>query len=216
MAWILGLTGGIGSGKSTAAALFARFGAPVVDADAISRSLTAAGGAAVSAIQQTFGPTFIAASGAMDRQRMRELVFTNPQAKAKLEAILRPLIRKGCLDALSAAQQQADARNIPFCVFDCPLLIEWQALRERCGRILVIDASAEMQIQRVAARSGLSAERIESIIRAQIPRAERIAAADDIIFNGASPKALEAALVRLCRGWGWMISQDDGASSAET
>lgn len=203
MAWILGLTGGIGSGKSTAAAILSRFGAPSVDADAVSRALTAAGGKAVPAVAAAFDPEFIDAAGAMNRQRMRELVFTDPAARSKLEGVLRPLIRSECLAALEAAQREADAKGVPFCVFDCPLLLEWPGLAERCGRLLVIDLPEEAQIERVVRRSGLSRERAASIIRAQIPRAERIARADDIVFNGGSAADLEAALVRLCAGWGW-------------
>lgn len=194
MAWILGLTGGIGSGKSTAAGMLASLGAPVVDADAISHSLTAAGGEAIPAVAAAFGPKFIDSFGAMDRHRMRELVFSCPKAKQKLEELLRPLIYQECLTALECARAVADRRHFPFCVFDCPLLIEWEELKNCCQRILVIDLSPDDQIARTAARSKLSSERIRSIIDSQTSRIKRIEAADDIIYNGGGKADFKSAI----------------------
>lgn len=197
MAWILGLTGGIGSGKSTASAWFSLAGYPVVDADAISRSLTYPGGAAIPAIANEFGADFITPEGTMNRAKMRELVFDDPKARERLEGVMRPLIRRASLEALERARSLADAAGKAFAVFDCPLLCEWPEARTVVDRLLVIDLCEEEQIQRVALRSSLTPERVRSIIRAQIPRQARLAQADDIIYNGGSLEDFRSALAAL-------------------
>lgn len=197
MAWILGLTGGIGSGKSTASAWFSLTGYPVVDADAISRSLTYPGGAAIPAIANEFGADFITPEGAMNRAKMRELVFDDPKARERLEGVMRPLIRRASLEALERARSLVDAAGKAFAVFDCPLLCEWPEVRTVVDRLLVIDLCEEEQIRRVALRSNLTPERVRSIIRAQIPRQARLAQADDIIYNGGSLEDFRSALAAL-------------------
>ena len=197
MAWILGLTGGIGSGKSTASTWFSLAGYPVVDADAISRSLTYPGGAAIPAIASEFGADFITPEGAMNRAKMRELVFDDPKARERLEGVMRPLIRRASLEALERARSLADAAGKAFAVFDCPLLCEWPEARTVVDRLLVIDLCEEEQIRRVALRSSLTPERVRSIIRAQIPRQARLAQADDIIYNGGSLEDFRSALAAL-------------------
>lgn len=197
MTWILGLTGGIGSGKSTASAWFADMGYPIVDADQISRALTAPGGAAIEAIRSAFGSDFITANGAMDRAKMRERVFNQPAERVRLEGILRPMIRSACLSALDEARSRAARLGKAFVVFDCPLLLDWTEARSAVDRILVIDLDEAEQIRRVGLRSGLSSERVRSIIAAQIPRAQRLQLAHDIIFNGGSREDLAAALAEL-------------------
>lgn len=202
MVWTLGLTGGIGSGKSTAANFFRDAGVPVVDADALSRALTAAGGKAIPAIAEAFGEDFIDASGAMDRAKMRALVFDHPQARKALEAILSPMIERDCGLAIADAKTSAQRRGLPFIVFDCPLLLESYGARERADRILVIDLDEAEQIRRTIARSQLTEARVRSIIAAQMPRRERLLAADDIVFNGGTPDELCAALRALAARFG--------------
>ncbi len=198
--WVLGITGGIGSGKSTAGAFFAGRGIPVIDADAASRRLTQAGGAGICAVRQAFGGEFIASDGAMDRAKMRELVFAHPKEREKLEGILRPFIASQCLSEIEAAKAEAAKTGAAFVAFDCPLLFEWPSARALADRILLIDLDEEAQIRRAAERSKLAPETVRKIIAAQMPRAEKIAAADDIIFNGSSREAflarLETLLVR--------------------
>jgi dephospho-CoA kinase len=178
--WRIGLTGGIGSGKSTVAGMLAAQGAAVIDADAISRGVTAPGGRAIEAIAQVFGPHMIAADGAMNRQAMRERVFQDPEAKRQLEAIIHPLVGQ-----ITAEQTQwALERHHTCLVFDVPLLVE---SRERCrrqlDRVLVVDCDAATQRQRVMARNGLTAEEIDRIISQQASRAQRLACADTVIVN---------------------------------
>lgn len=180
---LLGLTGGIGSGKSTVAALLTDgHGAAIVDADAISRSTTAAGGRALPAIAARFGPHLIGADGALDRAAMRDLVYTDPKARERLEAIIHPLV--GQETDRQAAQAVLD--GAPLIVFDIPLLAEggprWRA---RLERIMVIDCDAPTQIERVMARNQLSRTQVESILAAQASRSQRLACADVVVFNGA-------------------------------
>ena len=186
----LGLTGGIGSGKSTVAQRLAARGATVIDADAISRSLTAAGGAALPAIAQQFGDDLIDASGALNRARMRELVFANAQTRQQLEAILHPLIGQ-------LSQQQyaaAVAAGCKLVVHDIPLLVESGQRRKELDGILVVDCRESTQVERVMARSGLTADAVQAIITAQASRAQRLAAADWVIYNdeGVTIEALNA------------------------
>ena len=178
--WRLGLTGGIGSGKSTVAGMLAELGAAVIDADAISRSLTAPGGRAIDAIRQQFGAHLIDGQGAMDRQAMRERVFKDPQARQQLEAIIHPLVSQIGREQTEAALQ-AGQRCL---VHDVPLLVEsgtrW---RTQVDRVWVIDCDSHTQRQRVVARSGLAAEEVDRIMAQQASRAQRLACADLVVFN---------------------------------
>ena len=180
---VVGLTGGIGSGKSAAAEEFERLGATVVDTDAIARELTEPGGAAMPHIRALFGDAFIAPSGAMERKAMREHVFGDPVARRALESMLHPMIRA------EAERRIAQAAG-PYVVYVVPLLIESKEPRRRADRILVVDAPEELQVARVATRSGLSDEEVRSIMAAQASRAERRAAADDVVENAGSLEAL--------------------------
>ncbi len=175
----IGLTGGIGSGKSTVAAFLAQRGAAVIDADAISRSVTAAGGIGIPAVQREFGNAAISPDGAMNRDFMRQLVFTDVQAKRNLESILHPIIGIET-DRLT---QEALSRLPAFLVFDTPLLVESTHWRYRLDQVLVIDCTPETQIQRVMARSALARETTLTIIASQAPRHLRLAAADAVVFN---------------------------------
>ena len=174
----IGLTGGIGSGKSTVAALLVAQGATLVDTDAIAHGLTVPGGAAMPALRQRFGDAIAGPDGALDRAQMRSLVFADPQAKRALEAILHPMIG-------AEAQRQAAAADTPdgVVVFDVPLLTESSVWRHRCQRILVVDCSAETQVQRVMARSGWDADQVQRVIAQQASRLSRRAIADAVIFN---------------------------------
>lgn len=175
----LGLTGGIGSGKSTVAAMLASRRAAIVDADAISRSLTLAGGAAMPAIAQTFGAAFVTVEGALDRQAMRELVFADPSARVRLEAIIHPLVAQET-ERQTAAAVQAGA---PCVVFDVPLLVESGRWRSRLQAVMVVDCNEELQIRRVMQRSGWSREAVEQVLISQASRSRRRAAADVCLFN---------------------------------
>ncbi len=188
----VGLTGGIGSGKSAVADRFAALGAAIVDTDAIAHALTAAGGAAIEAIAREFGPDYIDAAGSLDRPRMRERVFNDPQAKARLEAILHPRIREAALAAAARAAARA-----PYVVFVVPLLVESGTWRSRVERLLVIDCSAATQEARVCARSGLDAALVRRIIAQQASRAERLAAADDVLVNEGTLAQLAPRVQRL-------------------
>ncbi len=175
----LGLTGGIGSGKSTVAAALQEAGAAVVDADAISRSTTAPGGAAMPAIAQQFGPQFVDADGALNRNAMRELVFAKPEARLQLEAIIHPLVGQ---ETARQTQAALDAGK-KLVVFDVPLLVESAHWRDRVDRVLVVDCRVETQIERVMARNQLTREAVQAIIAQQASRERRVAAADMVIYN---------------------------------
>ena len=177
--WRIGLTGGIGSGKSTVAAMLARLGAHTVDADAISRSTTASGGAAIAAIAATFGARLIAPDGALDRTAMRELVFSSPTAKVQLEAIVHPLVSA----EIARQVQVAETTGATCIVFDIPLLVESAHWRKSLHRVLVVDCTEATQRARVAGRSGLADAEIQRIIQAQASRTRRLAAADLVLFN---------------------------------
>lgn len=184
----VGLTGGIGSGKSTAALLLVRHGATLVDTDAIARQLAAPCGAAVDALRQAFGDRFIDAAGGLDRTQMRALVFTQPDARRRLEAILHPLIGAECERQTSAAATDA-------VVFDVPLLVESGHWREKVDRVWVVDCLEATQVERVAARPGWSADAARSVIASQALRSARRACADAVIFNdGISGAELEDQL----------------------
>ena len=175
----LGLTGGIGSGKSTVAALFAKLGAAVIDADAISRAATAAGGLAIDALRAMFGATMLTAEGALDRDQMRALVFADPLAKARLEGIVHPLVGM----AIAEQARQANVNGARCIVFDIPLLAESQHWRATLDRVVVVDCSHVTQIQRVTARNGFSVDAVKKIIASQAPRLSRLKAADAVVSN---------------------------------
>lgn len=199
LAFKLGLTGGIGSGKSTVAAMLADLGAAVMDADAISRALTAPGGEAIAAVRDAFGDTFITPEGAMDRERMRACAYADPTIRAKLESIIHPLVGQEIWLQADAAQ----AAGLHGLVFDVPLLVESAHWRARVDQILVVDCSPETQIARVQARSGLSRTAIEAIIAAQASRAQRLAVADHVILNdGISLKTLRQQVQALASSFG--------------
>jgi dephospho-CoA kinase len=195
----IGLTGGIGSGKSTVLQMLAELGAAVIDADAISRSTTAAGGAAIEAIRQSFGPDFITAEGALDRTRMRDHAYADPQARKLLEEIIHPLVG---LESNRQVQAALDAR-VPCIVFDIPLLVESGRWRQQVDRVLVIDCLPETQISRVVARSGLAPQAVRAIMDAQATRAQRLAAADVVICNeGLSLEMLRDEVAQAARRFG--------------
>ncbi|MGB4557611.1 MAG: dephospho-CoA kinase [Burkholderiaceae bacterium] len=176
----LGLTGGIGSGKSTVAQLLSQRGAVVIDADAISRTTTAAGGPAIAGISQRFGADFIMPSGELDRVKMRTLVYADSHARQALEAIIHPLVQQETQRQIALAEQ-GPASGI---VFDVPLLAESPRWRTQVDWVLVLDCPTEVQISRVMARSGLTRSEVQAIIAAQSPRLLRLKAADMVIFNG--------------------------------
>ena len=186
----VGLTGGIGCGKSTVADLFAALGATIVDTDVIAHALTAPQGAAMPAIVAEFGPDFAQPDGALDRARMRTLVFSDATARARLEAILHPRIRA----ATEAAGQAATGAYVIYVV---PLLIESGSWRERVTRVLAIDCSEDTQVARVMQRSRLSADEVRAIMATQVTRARRLAEADDVVDNDAGLDALRAQVQAL-------------------
>jgi dephospho-CoA kinase len=191
----IGLTGGIGSGKSVVAAMLARRGAAVIDTDAIARRLCTSDGAAMSALRRAFGETIAGPDGALDRAAMRAMAFNDPAAKRRLEAILHPLI-----DAES--RREAEVATSPVVVFDVPLLAESKHWREQVDRVLVVDCSPETQAARVAQRPGWTREAAERVIAVQATRAARRAIADAVIVNdGIDLNALEAAVESIWNLW---------------
>lgn len=181
--FIVGLTGGIGSGKSIVASRFACHGIAVVDTDAIAHALTAVDGAAIGAIRQAFGAGAIDVSGALDRSMMRSLVFSDEQARHRLESILHPLIRV-------ESERQCRAATSPYVILAIPLLIESDHWRERCNRVCVVDCPEDLQVARVMARNQLDPEQIHAILAAQASRETRLNAADDVLDNSGSIDAL--------------------------
>lgn len=198
--FVVGLTGGVGSGKSAAADCFAARGVAVVDTDAIAHELTAVGGAAMPALLAEFGPEVAAPDGALDRACVRRLVFADPAARGRLEAILHPLIRtlsdKRCRDALSA-----------YVILAVPLLVESGTYRERCNRIVAVDCPETQQISRVMARSKLSEVEVRAIMAAQAWREDRLAVADDVLDNGGDLHHLEIQVADLHRKYLRLSSQ---------
>ena len=192
MTYVVGLTGGIGSGKSAAADLFAERGVAVIDTDAIAHALTTTDGAAMPAIRAEFGDGVVSTDGALDRAAMRAMVFADPSARRRLEAILHPLIRSESERQLAAASARA-----PYAILVVPLLIEAGDYRKRVNRIAVVDCAEATQIARVMNRSGLARPEIESILATQATRGERLAAADDIIDNDGDIAALLPQIERL-------------------
>ena len=190
--FVVGLTGGIGSGKSTVADLFVEQGAVLVDTDAIAHELTAAGGAAMPGLIAEFGVAVATADGAMDRLAMRRLVFADPSARVRLEGILHPLIRQ-----LSA--ERCRAACSPYVVLAVPLLVESGTYRERCDRIVVVDCPEYLQIERVMARNGMSVDEVKAIMAAQATRQQRLAVANDVVVNDADQAKLFAQVSALHR-----------------
>jgi dephospho-CoA kinase len=179
----IGLTGGIGCGKTTVANMFAALGATVVDTDQIAHSMTVAGGPAMPAIRAAFGDAYVGADGSLDRAAMRALVFSDPTAKQRLEAILHPLIR-------AAAEAEGAAATGKYVIYVVPLLIESGNWRGRVDRVLAIDCPEEMQVARVMARNGLQESQVKAIMATQVTRLERLAAADHVIVNDDGIAAL--------------------------
>ena len=183
-AFTVGLTGGIGSGKSVVARLFAARGATIVDTDQIAHGMTGPQGPAMDAIVAEFGAPYADAHGALDRAKMRALVFSDPSAKARLEAILHPRIRDAALAAAAAATGA-------YVIYDVPLLVESGTWKQRVSRVLVVDCPEAVQVARVMARNGMAESQVLAIMANQATRAQRTAAADDIINNGGELSALE-------------------------
>ncbi len=195
----LGLTGGIGSGKSTVGQMLADQGAALIDADQLSRQLTAPRGAAIESIRNTFGDALIDGHGAMHRDRMRELVFSDPSARLRLERIVHPLVAQATQEAASHAVQSG-ARLI---VFDIPLLVESARWAQQLDQVLVVDCAPETQVSRVQQRSALPPETIQGIMASQAPRAVRRAAADMVVHNdGISLQGLRSAVLQIARRFG--------------
>lgn len=190
-----GLTGGIGSGKSTVARMLVACGAVLVDTDAIARSLTLPGGAALPALAEAFGADILASDGALDRDRMRRIAFGDPASKRRLEAVLHPMI------GAEAARQAAAAGGAPV-LFDVPLLAESRHWRSRVERVLVIDCCEQTQVDRVTQRSGWTAEAVRRVIQQQASRAQRRTVADAVIFNdGIGPDELRSEVEAVWAQW---------------
>jgi dephospho-CoA kinase len=199
MALRIGLTGGIGSGKSTVLQMLVAHGAAGIDADAISRATTATGGGAIPLIAQRFGPEFVGADGALDRARMRETAYADPDARRRLEEIIHPLVGQ----EVERQAQLALAQGRRCIVFDIPLLVESGRWRARVDRVLVVDCAEAVQVARVVARSALAPAEVEAIIAAQAPRALRLAAADLVICNEAlTLEALGAEVAQVAAAFG--------------
>ena len=190
MKLIVGLTGGIGSGKSRVGQQFESHGIVVVDTDAISRTLTAHGGAAIEPIRDQFGDAFIDATCALDRARMREMVFSDPLAKRKLEKILHPMIR-------AESDRLVAGANSPYVILMIPLLVESGAPHKRCHLIAVVDCPEEMQIERVMSRDGLTRAQVVAIMNNQASRKARLAIADDVIDNSGPASAIAQRVTTL-------------------
>ena len=191
----IGLTGGIGSGKSTVAAMLAACGAKVVDVDVIARSLTAPGGAAMPVLVAALGPQIMSADGALNRSLMRQWAFQNPDIKAQLESILHPMITQRALAEIDAAGSQT-------VVVDIPLLAESPHWRSRLDRVLVVDCSVATQVQRVRERSGWTDAQIQQVIAQQATREQRLAIADEVIWNeGVSLQELRVFVENIWNHW---------------
>jgi dephospho-CoA kinase len=189
---VVGLTGGIGSGKSTLADRFQALGATVVDTDEISRRLTGPGGGAIDRLAAEFGGKYLAADGALDRAAMRRLAFEDPAARARLEAVLHPAIRAAADEALASSTG-------PYAIVVVPLLYETRGYAGRVARVLVVDCPEALQVARAAARSGLAPGEVRAIMAAQWPRWRRLQMADDVVWNGGAPAALDPQCERLHR-----------------
>ncbi|HMW17360.1 MAG TPA: dephospho-CoA kinase [Accumulibacter sp.] len=206
MTFIVGLTGGIGSGKSTVADLLAGKGAALVDTDVIAHQLTAPQGTAMAAIAEVFGPGVLTADGALDRAAMRRLAFSDPAAKARLEAILHPLIRQRS-DEMCRLETSA-----PYIVLVVPLLVESANYRRRIDRLLVVDCQESTQIARVMARSGLSTDQVRAIIAVQATREQRREVADDLLTNDGDLAELQPQIDRLHQHYILLAAAKAGAT----
>ena len=191
-AFVVGLTGGIGSGKSAVADIFAESGAAIVDTDRIAHALTGPGGAAMAAIRAAFGDGVLTGEGALNRAAMRALAFESQGARKCLEGILHPMIRE-------ESERQCLAARAPYVILAVPLLIESGTYRERVQRLCVVDCPEALQVLRVMQRSGLEESQVRAIMAAQVGRAERLAAADDILDNGGTIDALREQVAGLHR-----------------
>lgn len=189
----VGLTGGIGCGKSTVAALFAQLGVPIIDTDVIAHQLTQAGGAAMPPVRKAFGDAVIGAEGALDRRAMRRRIFADEAERKELEAILHPLIRQ------QVEQQLASIGKAHYVIVVVPLLLETGGYRDLLDRVLVVDCSEGQQVGRAVARNGISAAEIEAIMATQASRTQRLAAADDVLENQADLTTLQAGIEALHR-----------------
>ena len=203
----IGLTGGIGSGKSAVADLLAARGAAIVDTDQIAHALTAPHGAAMAQIAQTFGDGFLTPEGALNRAAMREKVFSDPAARRQLESILHPLIAE-------QTRAQAQTAEGDYLVFVVPLLVESGRWKDRVDRVLVVDCSEALQLERVMRRNQLSAEQVKRIMASQASRAQRLAAADDVIVNEQPLEALAGQVERLHQRYRSLASAWNGKNPA--
>jgi dephospho-CoA kinase len=188
----IGLTGGIGSGKSTVSAQLGQMGATIVDADAISRSVTDSNGSAIPALTAAFGSSILSSNGALDRAQMRRLIYSNPASKIQLEAIVHPLVKTE-MQRQSTLAETNGARCI---VFDIPLLLETEYWRRMLHRILVIDCTEQTQFSRVMQRDGLSAEQVQRVVLSQVSRLDRLQVADIVLFNDNIPPKILALHVQ--------------------
>lgn len=197
----VGLTGGIGSGKSTVADCFASHGVPVIDTDVIARDLTAPGGAALEEIRAAFGDEVLRVDGTLDRAALRRRVFADSAPRRQLEAILHPRIRQ-------AVEERLATSSAPYALIVIPLLVETGGYQDLLDRVLVVDCPEDVQIARVIARSGLTPDAVRAILAAQAGRAERLAAADDIIVNTGAPEALHAEVAALHQRYQALAAKD--------
>lgn len=202
-AFIVGLTGGIGSGKSAAAELFEELGVAVVDTDRIAHALTASDGAAMAAIREAFGAGVIAEDGSLNRPAMRALAFEDPDARKRLEGILHPMIR-------AESDRQCHAAQAPYVLLVVPLLIESGTYRGRVQRLCVVDCPEDIQVERVVSRSGLEACQVRAIMAVQARRADRLAAADDVVDNSGDLPQLRRQVASLHRRYLALAAQREG------
>lgn len=202
-AFIVGLTGGIGSGKSAAAELFEELGVAVVDTDRIAHALTAPDGAAMAAIREAFGAGVIAEDGSLNRPAMRALAFEDPDARKRLEGILHPMIR-------AESDRQCHAAQAPYVLLVVPLLIESGTYRGRVQRLCVVDCPEDIQVERVVSRSGLEACQVRAIMAVQARRADRLAAADDVVDNSGDLPQLREQVASLHRRYLALAAQREG------
>lgn len=203
MNFLVGLTGGIGSGKSTVAGLFAALGARIIDTDAISHALTGPGGAAIPAIRDKFGNGFLVADGSMNRKKMREAIFADDSAKSRLESILHPLILE------QSRQLAAQPTDAPYTLVVIPLLFEGGRYADWLHRVITVDCTEELQIDRTMKRSGLNESDIRSIMARQLSRAERQRLADDTIRNDGSLERLKAQVEAMHRRLSLLASESN-------
>jgi dephospho-CoA kinase len=191
MSLCIGLTGGIGSGKSTVADMFAKLGAAIIDTDVIAHQLTQANGIAIPAIRSAFGNEYINEDGALNRNKMRALIFSDAAAKQRLELILHPLIRE------QAKSQLLQLHGKPYIIIVVPLLPESPAFQRLVQRILVVDCTEDSQVSRVIGRNSMNEAEVRAVIAQQSPRAERLKLADDVIHNDAGMDSLAAQVAAL-------------------